>query len=310
MKVCATDNILAMEYFKDLLPRLADQDLDLEMFYEVKANLNREQLRLLRAAGVKNIQPGIESFSSRILKLMRKGTTAIQNIQLLKWCHEYDIWPTWNLMYDFPEERAEDYAGLPELFQLLMHLPPPENICHVIFQRFSPYHFEPEKFGLKLDPWPGYRFIYPEQRVDFDEIAYYFVGHWNRETKPENYIGPVRDVLKTWKKLCHDQSVFCFYEKGPDYLLIHDNRPMEIGTAPRYRRLLLNGPLAAIYLYCDQHHTFKAICKMVEEEFPDRAGGEQIRALLNQLVEQGLMFKEDDQYLSLAVRKKSKLGPI
>jgi hypothetical protein len=49
---------------------------------------------------------------------------------------------------------------------------------------------------------------------------------------------------------------------------------------------------------------------MVEEEFPDRAGGEQIRALLNQLVEQGLMFKEDDQYLSLAVRKKSKLGPI
>ena len=33
--------------------------------------------------------PGIESFSDDILKLMRKGVTALHNIQVLKWCKEF-----------------------------------------------------------------------------------------------------------------------------------------------------------------------------------------------------------------------------
>ena len=45
-------------------------------------------MRLLRDAGVTTIQPGIESFSDRVLKLMKKGVTGLQNIQLLKWCKE------------------------------------------------------------------------------------------------------------------------------------------------------------------------------------------------------------------------------
>lgn len=304
MKVCATDNILAMEYFKDLLPRLAERDIDLSLFYEVKANLSREQLRLLRAAGVKRIQPGIESFSSRVLKLMRKGTTAIQNIQLLKWCNEYGIRPTWNLMYGFPGERATDYEGLPQLFRQLTHLTPPGYLARVVFQRFSPYFFEPEKFGLKLRAWPGYQFIFPEQRVNLDRIAYLFEGEWEREVDPAEYIELVREVWGTWRTLNKRQEVFCHYEKGPGYLLIHDNRPRHNGAPLAHRRLSLSEPLATMYLYCDQSHSFKTICKMVEEEFPGRAAEGEIRVWLDQLVEQGLMFKEDDQYLSLATRQK------
>ena len=37
---------------------------------------------------------------------MRKGVTAIQNVQLLKWCFEYDVEPSWNILYGFPGERA------------------------------------------------------------------------------------------------------------------------------------------------------------------------------------------------------------
>ena len=52
LRLAATDNILANEYFTELLPRLAELNVDLELFYEVKANLRREQLTQMAAAGI------------------------------------------------------------------------------------------------------------------------------------------------------------------------------------------------------------------------------------------------------------------
>ncbi|MCX6699133.1 MAG: RiPP maturation radical SAM C-methyltransferase, partial [Methanomicrobiales archaeon] len=69
------DNILAHHYFRTVLPKLAHQH-DFSLFWEVKASLNREQVLLLAHAGVTKIQPGIESFSDSILRLMCKGTIA------------------------------------------------------------------------------------------------------------------------------------------------------------------------------------------------------------------------------------------
>ncbi len=72
----AVDNILPHEYFKTLLPELKRRQLGVTLFYEIKANLKREQVELLRDAGVAALQPGIESLSTPVLRLMRKGTTA------------------------------------------------------------------------------------------------------------------------------------------------------------------------------------------------------------------------------------------
>jgi ribosomal peptide maturation radical SAM protein 1 len=304
LRINSVDNILAMDYFKDLLPRLAGQDIDLDLFYEVKTNLNRGQVELLRAAGVKRIQPGIESFNSRLLKLMQKGTTAIQNAQLLKWCHEIDIQPTWNLLYGFPGETAEDYTDLPQLFRLLFHLSPPECLGPVSFERFSPYFFDRDKYGLELKPWSGYQFIFPERRVSLDKIAYVFEGKLDHAVDTEGYIQPVREAWNVWRTLWKEQRVFCYYEKGVDYLLINDNRPKAINAPLIHRRLRLEEPIATIYLYCDQYHSFQAICKMFEDKFPGSAGRDTIQAWLCQLVAEGLMFREGDQYLSLAIHKK------
>jgi len=82
------DNILDMKYFKTLLPMLAERKLRVSLFYETKSNLKKEQVRLLRDAGVTVIQPGIESFSDRVLQQMKKGVSGLQNVQLLKWCKE------------------------------------------------------------------------------------------------------------------------------------------------------------------------------------------------------------------------------
>ena len=34
----ATDNIIDMDYFQELLPKLAETEVDFQIFYEVKAN--------------------------------------------------------------------------------------------------------------------------------------------------------------------------------------------------------------------------------------------------------------------------------
>lgn len=125
-KACATDNILDFRYFRSLLPLLEEAKLDLELEYELKTNLSRPQVELLRAAGVRAVQLGIESLSTPILRLMRKGVTASQNIQTLKWLTAAGMEVKWNFLYGFPGEAPGAYAGLPELVARLVHLAPPQ----------------------------------------------------------------------------------------------------------------------------------------------------------------------------------------
>ena len=108
----ASDNILDLSYLGTLLPRLANSGAGLSLFYEVKVNLSKDNLRTLAKAGVSKIQPGIESLSSSILQLMRKGTTALQNIRFLKWCAELKIHPDWNIIFGFPGEDMAEYERM------------------------------------------------------------------------------------------------------------------------------------------------------------------------------------------------------
>ena len=143
------DDILDMRYFKSVLPMLTEARLGADFFWEVKANLTAEHVRQLRDAGVVFIQPGIESLNDHVLDLMRKGTTGFRNIELLKWCKEYGVKPLWNLLYGFPGETASDYAETVELIEAIWHLDPPTGYGPIRLDRFSPYHAEPEAFGME-----------------------------------------------------------------------------------------------------------------------------------------------------------------
>src|SRR5579872_2764363 len=103
-----------MRYFGDFIPELIEAKLGLELFFEVKANLKKEQLRMLRDAGARSLQPGVESLSTSVLSVMDKGVRGLQNVQLLKWCKELGIVPRWNLLWGFPGEPEAEYARMAE----------------------------------------------------------------------------------------------------------------------------------------------------------------------------------------------------
>jgi ribosomal peptide maturation radical SAM protein 1 len=298
----ATDNIIDMHYYDELLPRLAEADVDFQLFYEVKSNLRKDHIQKLAAAGVSQIQPGIESLNSEVLRLMRKGVTAIQNIQTLKWCFEYDVEPSWNILYGFPGERASQYEDLARVCRLLFHLPPPVGITPVLFERFSPYHFNASQYRLTLRPFPVYGLLYPKG-VDHDRIAYYFDGDWDRDGDPQEYIQPTIDAYKVWVQHWRDNEVLFYYERGPGFATLHDNRPLQDGADLQGRKIVLDAVQSEVYLFCDGIRPLASIVQLVG----DRLTPEDTAALLAQFVDNGLMFREGDRYLAMAVRGQSAL---
>jgi ribosomal peptide maturation radical SAM protein 1 len=171
----AVDNILDMRYFDSVLASLERMDLPGPVFFEVKANLKRHHVAALQRAKILRIQPGIESLSDHVLLLMRKGTSALRNVQLLKWCREYGIVVDWNLLYGFPGEQDADYREILALLPRIAHLSLPGACGPIRLDRFSPYFQRPEEHGITaVRPMSVYRFLYPVPGIRHERIAYYF----------------------------------------------------------------------------------------------------------------------------------------
>lgn len=167
------DNILDMGYFTTVLPALAEGPRRYNIFYETKSNLRRDQIAALADAGIRWIQPGIESLDSRVLKLMRKGVTGAQNILLLKWAQLYGVVVMWAVIAGFPGEEDDWHAEMAEMMPSLAHLRS-GGIIQLRYDRHSPYFRNPASWGLSLVPSPLYRYVYPLADAELAQLVYYF----------------------------------------------------------------------------------------------------------------------------------------
>jgi ribosomal peptide maturation radical SAM protein 1 len=291
-KVHTVDNILDMGYFKHMLPDLRDQHLDLHIFFEVKSNLSREQVKLLRDAGVNAIQPGIESLSSDVLRLMRKGCSALQNVQLLKWCKEFGMACSWNLLYGFPGEDAGSYEAMAGLIESLYHLEPPDIYSPIRLDRFSPYFTKPDALGVRnVRPNRWYRHVYDLSEDELANLAYYFDFDYADGRHPDAYTGDVRAAVRNWRA-SSGKRLLLYTDEG-DRLVIWDFRPNAVQTTT-----LLADAERAVYLLCDQNQSLAAIQALARTLGLTDAD---TAALLQRLVSLRLMATADGRYLSLAI---------
>ncbi len=201
-RITVVDNILPKNYLHEVLPFL-NTPQDMEIFYEVKADLKEQDIATLAKARVKQIQPGIEALATSTLKLMKKGTTVFQNIQLLKMCARYGVTPHWNLLLGFPGEGQESYKRYVEVIPLLTHLQPPSGAFPVRFDRFSPYFYMADSYKLDLHPLDFYSFIYPLEETDLKGLAYYFSDHnvtAEYFTVMAKWVGKVRARVTEWQQ--------------------------------------------------------------------------------------------------------------
>lgn len=299
-KVILTDSILEMSFFKTLLPALADWGGLEELFLEAKVNLTRNQVRILKSAGVTLFQPGIESMDSEILAYMRKGTTLLQNVQFLKYAREFGVYPTWNLLYGFPGESTEAYERMALLVPLITHLYPPIDLSPVLFVRFSPLFEQGHKWGMKnIRAHAGYQSIYPFDQKDLDELAYFFDCDFDGKDNIPTYIEPLKQQIMGWKQSWEQQPPILTFEQLPgEKVVIYDTRPCR-----KNDRETLEGEMAVAYLCCDSLRHFDSLSEELKQHRGNQYSGDTaLRSCLDELVTRQIMLHENDRYLSLAMR--------
>jgi ribosomal peptide maturation radical SAM protein 1 len=284
-----TDNILDMDYFKSVVRELGKEPVG-ELFWETKANLSLEQVRAMKKAGIVWIQPGIESLSDKTLKLMRKGSTQLQNIQLLKWCTESGIRITWNWLYGFPGEDPDEIDELEPVAAAIHHILPPGASPVIYLERFSPYFMEPEKWGIApIRPADAYRHIYPLPDDSLRKLAFFFTAdHFSTRTKSHDY-SRLEGVVENWKQ-AHAYSHLLAAPRE-DVLVLLDSR-----LCAKQERYDLRGVERRIYEFCWTTRGEKELLRT----FAGECSPDDVLSILQGFCDNWLMLGRNGRYLSLA----------
>ena len=308
----AVDNILDMAYFKTLLKTLEQNDYTL--FFETKSNLNRDHVEQLYRAGVRWIQLGIESFDSRVLKLMHKGCAAWQNVQLLKWCRQWGIRVAWTIITGFPGEEDAWYQDMAEFIPLLTHLLP-GGFTRLRYDRFSLNHNDSAQYGLELMPSELYPYAYPLAPEKLSDMAYFFepVGESQQSRKLTDanaVLSPGRDSVRQavedwgnqWKKGPVGLSSRRVEGEPEVKLCLEISDGRRCAFLPRYR---IDGLSAELLEWSDSSALTP---RQLEGHLPStlRLDSASVCAAIHELCEKKLMLIIDGRYLSLVLQEPFK----
>jgi ribosomal peptide maturation radical SAM protein 1 len=293
------DNILDMSHVRTVLPELARQGAPYRFFYETKANLRRDQVALMAAAGITRMQPGVEALHDDLLRLMAKGNSAAINVQVLKYGREFGMFCNWYLLVGFPGEDPRWHEEVAGWLPLLYHLQPPGAVVHVRYDRFSVYHEHPGRYGLDLRPYPSYFAVYPTSAERMMDLAYFFVDA-NRSDPGAAAPGAQALAARVaeWRALFARplRPLLCLSEDEGGTIRFLDTRPCAVA-----RHATIGGLAAEVYRACEPAiGEAEVLRRIVRAGDPGRTA-EAVRAALAQLIELKVLLAVHGKYLALAV---------
>jgi len=282
-------------YFADFFPALRDRPNGPPLCCQARVSLAKDEVRLLHDAGVAYLQLGVESLSTPVLRLMRKGTRAIDNIQTLKWCKEYGVTARWNLLWGMPGEPLEEYERMARLVPFLSHLQPPLYTGPFLLYRFSPYFEDPTGFGLKnVRPSASAFDIWPLHEEAVNRLAFYFDYEHADDRDVEQYTSGLREACVLWT-MEHRGSCLFSVERG-DRLFVGDTRPTAATPLT-----VLSGTPKRVLAACDEVTHETQLKRQIEGEDARSIAATEIDDVLGDLVRRGLLVEEHNTYLSLVV---------
>ena len=298
LSIAFTDNLLPLKTSRDVFRRIIKLKKDVHLFGEIRAATPRQDLSLMRAAGMQEVQIGIEALSTRLLKKLNKGTTAIQNIEIMKHCEMLGIQNSSNLIVHFPGSDEKDVAETLKNLDFTFSFRP-LRMVHFWLGLGSPVWQDPKTFGLKAVFNHGnYTGIFPSDVVESMQFTIQaYRGDLGYQKKLWQ---PVKKKIKAWEKAYaklhqgpRHENILSFRD-GRSFLIIRQRR---LDGEPLTHRL--EGTSRAIYLYCQKHRALKRIIDRFPSIPPDR-----FEPFLKMMVDKKLMFRENDRYLSLAVPER------
>ena len=265
------------------------------MFSEIRATTTRPELNLMAQAGMQEVQIGIEALSTSLLAKLHKGTTAIQNLEIMRDCEALGIANYSNLILHFPGSDEQDVA---ETLRSLEFAVPYRPLKAVGFWLGlgSPVWQNPEFYGIKsVFNHPNWGCLFPKKI--FTRMRFMIQAYRGDLGYQRKIWRPVEDKVKTWQKTYTELngrpvgSPILNLSDGRDFLII---RQRNFNSETINHRLV--GTSRLIYLFGRHHRSIKRI----RDRFPAFAE-DKIIAFLKMMVDKKLMFEENGRYLSLAV---------
>jgi hypothetical protein len=301
-----SDYILPHSYWRDLLPALAQESPPWHFACEIKANQDDERIKALAGAGFSAVQPGIESFDSALLRLMKKGVTGIQNVYCIKLGYIHRLYIAYNVLFGFPGECADSYSATTPLISRLYHLIPPVSRTDVLVTRFAPLHESAALCGIKISPrhHRGYDLLFSKEFLDatgfsYDNYAYYFERYFEVAPEMRRLHQELVAAVDEWKRQHLLRDVFLTWSKAPgssqeeEVVVIRDSRCGDV------REHHLDFFQTQVYLACD--HAPCSIQSLAEKLDLRGINTSALDDALSHLDQQKLIWREGDRVLGLAV---------
>jgi ribosomal peptide maturation radical SAM protein 1 len=300
-EIWGADIVLGLKHINGLFAPLAAGDQGYQIYFMSKTNLRRDQLRLMARGGLRFLLPGVESINTRLLKLMRKGTTKLQNVNLLRWCAYYGIRVVYLLLHGFPGERMEDYEDQLATLRLITHTGAPMHFERARPDLFSPSRQVPGLFPTKrFYPFRAYSFVYPSC-VNLEEVAYFFGYEPADGLLPAEALHETNEFVENWSyEWQHgaERPKLEYRRVGSD-IVIHDTR---IGLDHPKPYAILGSDADIYEAFISNPRTAAQVCRSLSCECPGMPPDEEsIETTCESFCEAGLMIGEAGKYLSLAL---------
>lgn len=288
------DYILPHTYHKTLVSELIRRGAPYEITCEVKANFTAERFARLAAAGFSDVQPGVESFSTAVLKRMDKGVAAIQNVHTLLLGRRYGVHIDYNLLYGLPGDRESEYEEMLRQLPRLVHLDPPDTRLEVQITRYAPLQTNPARFGLTHTPHAiAYEVVFSRAYLersgfDLDAYCYYFERPFENPPRLERLFRRIDRLVDEWRSTQRQRMPALWYLPIVDGLQIIDSRTLS------QQVYTIDERSAAVLLAAEE--------PALEEQLP--------RDIVNDLDAHGLLFRDGAKVISLVLPIPATAGAV
>jgi ribosomal peptide maturation radical SAM protein 1 len=292
-----SDYILPRQYFKTLFLLLArSRPPKYDLHWETKSNNRLTDIQLMCSAGIRDVQPGIESFSSNILKKMGKGVSAIQNLYTIKMLMQHGIKVHYNILYGFPDDEARDYLDMCRILPLAYHLSPPHTYESISVTRFSPIQKQLQQSG-RLKASAHYSLVFSENLLartgfNLEDYCYIFERSFVNDDRCQTLYGILIYQIVQWDRAQASRTVELSYEQVDGGIIFRDSRLQSEAVVTR-----LDSVACRVYqAVADDIVTDQDVARRLSACMSSA----QLREHLDHLVALGFVFREKDRYFGLA----------
>ena len=148
LSVSMVDNVLPRKTSTEVFANLERSKKDLRLFSEIRATTSWAELKVMGKAGMQEVQIGIEALSTPLLKKLHKGTSAIQNLEIMKNCEALGIENISNLILYFPGSDERDVALTLQSIDFALPYRPLKTAAFWL-GRGSPVWRNPKAYGIR-----------------------------------------------------------------------------------------------------------------------------------------------------------------